>query len=150
MDASLVALAASRLAPAEMLAHPNILGVPVAVIASFVLGGLWYSPLLFARAWKARAVVGGAALGSMRRGMIVSILMLGAMTISLFLLASRLPFEAVDGLLLGIAVGLVFNGGALAMAYAYTGRSLVLWLIDTGYQCASLALIGAIICGWRG
>src|SRR4051794_18499211 len=33
------------------LGHINWIAVVVAAISTFVLGGLWYSPLLFGRAW---------------------------------------------------------------------------------------------------
>ena len=33
----------------------NLLAVIVAGIASFILGGLWYSPMLFGKAWQREA-----------------------------------------------------------------------------------------------
>ena len=35
----------------EMLSYVNWLGVVLAGLAAMIIGGLWYSPLLFARAW---------------------------------------------------------------------------------------------------
>jgi hypothetical protein len=31
--------------------HINFLAVVVAAVAAFIIGGLWYSPLLFAKPW---------------------------------------------------------------------------------------------------
>ena len=41
----------------------NWLAVLAATVAAFVLGGLWYSPLMFARRWQAAA---GSAPGAER------------------------------------------------------------------------------------
>ena len=42
--------------------HINWLAVLAAAISTFVLGGLWYSPALFGRAWMAENNLNDAAL----------------------------------------------------------------------------------------
>src|SRR5215470_14476651 len=44
-------------------AHVNWLGALVAALSAFLVGGVWYSPLLFARPWLAATKVAEAELG---------------------------------------------------------------------------------------
>ena len=39
--------------PYRWIRHPNYLAVLVSGVALFMLGGLWYSPVLFAKRWTA-------------------------------------------------------------------------------------------------
>ena len=84
----------------------NWLAVLVAAIVIFVLGGLWYSPVLFARRWIAlqgrteeqmRAEAANANMPLLYLGAAVtSVLIAFAATIYPSLLASRLqPVEAI-------------------------------------------------------
>ncbi len=136
--------------PAEVIRHPNIFAIPVAAVAGFAIGGLWYSPLLFARPWLARVGRAKEEMGTMGNSMVLNFIALGVMALGMFLLANRIDFGPSDGALLGVGVGLVFIAPCLGTVYAYTGRPFGLWLIDAGYQTAALAAAGAIIGAWRG
>ncbi|MBA3710359.1 MAG: DUF1761 domain-containing protein [Planctomycetes bacterium] len=140
-------------------AHINFLAIPVAAIASFVLGGLWYAPFLFGKPWAARAWAhtGGKPTGGMAKAMIVHFFSDLAMAVGLTVLIAsaltdRLPFdsEVASGAATGALVWLAFLGPLIASFCAYNGRGIVLWLIDSGYRLGSLAVMGAILGGWHG
>ncbi len=131
-------------------AHPNFLGIPAGVIAAFLLGGMWYSPLVFAKAWQKRIGKTREELGSLLRPMLLSVLAQGLMAIVLYFLEMKIPCDGMDGAGLGLGLGLGLIAPALGIVYAYGARGLVLWLIDAGYQVASLTLIGAILGAWKG
>jgi hypothetical protein len=145
----LVALAHLTAAASE-LRHPNFFSIPVGVVAAFALGGLWYSPLLCAKAWQRRIGKTREELGSPVRPMLVTVAGLGAMAIVIFILAGLIDFDAASGALLGLGLGLGLIAPCLAINYAYGARGFILWLIDVGYQVLALVVIGAVIGAMRG
>jgi hypothetical protein len=48
----------------------NIWAVLTAAVSGFVLGGLWYSPLLFAKAWQREAGISDEQLKSANMGLV--------------------------------------------------------------------------------
>ncbi len=46
-------------------------------------------------------------------------------------------------------VGFCFAAMSLALHYAFAGRSLVLWLIDGGFQIARFVVFGLVFGLWR-
>jgi hypothetical protein len=130
--------------------HPNFLAIPVSVIAVFVIGGLWYSPLLFAKPWKRRLGIPPDAKGNPTKPMIINVIMLGIAAVAMYFIMQMFRFdEWLDGLLLGLGLGGAFVATSLGTVYAYQGRGFVLWLIDAGYQVLCLAVMGAIMGAWQ-
>ena len=127
--------------------YPAVL---VATLVSFALGGLWYSPLLFARAWMREAGLDEARLAQANMGRIFGLAFLCNLVMA-FNLAAFIGAKAslAFGLFAGFATGLGWIAMALAVVYAFERRSAKLWLINGGYQVLALSLMGAIIGGWR-
>src|SRR6185503_21280424 len=104
---SFLAATASPLVSPQTGAAPHInwLAVAVAAIASFVLGGIWYSPLLFGRAWMRLTGLSEAQLAAGNPAIIYGV------SFVLSLMAS-----AVFALFLGPApaIGLALGAGASA------------------------------------
>jgi hypothetical protein len=133
--------------------RPTALSIPASVIAAFVFGGLWYSPLLFARAWQKRIGKTKEELGRPWVPMIVTIVQLVIMAIPSYYAASLIVPELEPawwwGLVVGAGIGFVFVAMPMATIYAYGKRGFVLWLIDSGYQIGTLCIIGTIVCDWH-
>jgi hypothetical protein len=124
--------------------------VPIllATASVFVLGGLWYSPVLFLRPWLAAngfqgpqsshpvKVFGGAIVFSL----------LGAILFHYGLGESCT--SAVQGAKLGALVGGGLVVTSLGINYMFSGRKFALLLIDGGYHCVQWTLVGAIY-GWQ-
>jgi hypothetical protein len=118
----------------------DFLAVVVAVIASGLLGALWYSPLLFLRPW-ARAAGREPAQGPAVYGITALTAIAVALAFGWWAGAEPALGEAV---LDGLVVGLFFAASALALHYAFAGRPLALWLIDGGFQVVRFVLLGVV------
>lgn len=123
--------------------------VLASTVAAFLLGGLWYSPLLFLRAWQAASgetkpkaghpakVFGGALVCSF----------LGAATFSL-LFAERCP-TPFEGAHMGLLAGTGLVATSFGINYLFSGRKAGLFLVDAGYLVLLWTITGALH-GWLG
>jgi hypothetical protein len=127
--------------------YPAIL---VAALVSFVVGGAWYSPLLFARVWMREAGLDDAALRQARLGKVFALSFLCSLVMAANLAAflgakATLAFGAFAGL----ATGLGWVAMSLGIVYLFEQRSLKLWLVNAGCQVVTCTLMGAVIGGWK-
>jgi hypothetical protein len=118
----------------------NLWAVLVAIVASGVLGALWYSPLLFLRPW-ARAA--GRAPVQSPSVYAVTFLTAVAAVVAFGWWAGPEP-SMEEAVLDGFVVGLFFAATALGLHYAFADRGLTLWLIDGGFQVARFVLLGVV------
>lgn len=138
-----------------MLGTPmNFLAIIVAVLATFALGALWYSPLLFGNMWVRAHGYVGERLERMKkaapRAYGVSLVAFLVMASVLAFLAGRLRVgSALGGVRLGFAVWVGFAATIGLTSWVYSDKPLSTYLIDAGYQLAYLLLMGAIIGAWR-
>lgn len=126
----------------------------VAALAAFLLGALWYSPLLFAKAWVKSHGYSEEKLKQMQakagRTYAVSIVCFILMGYVLHILLSRLgAHTAGSGAAWGMHIWLGFALPIGLMANLYSDKSFLTFLIDTGYQLAFLLAMGAILAGWH-
>ena len=140
----------------------NYLAVLVAGIVIFLLGGLWYSPILFAKKWIAlqgkteEQVKAGAAGSNMPlmylSAFICSLIIAWAMAVlgNCFMPPSAMGVG--DWILRGAKLGLfTWFGFAFPTSYAtalFSMKPKQLWLIDSGYNLVSFVLAGIILYGW--
>lgn len=134
--------------------HMNFLAVGVAVLATFALGALWYSPLLFGNMWVRAHGYAGERLERMKkaapRAYGISLLAFIVLALVLAFLAGHLRVgSAAGGMRLGFAVWVGFAATIGLTAWVYSDKPFVTYLIDAGYQLAYLLLMGAIIGAWR-
>jgi uncharacterized protein DUF1761 len=122
------------------MADINLWAVLVGIIASGVLGALWYSPWLFLRPW-ARAAGREPAQGPAVYAVTLLTAIIAAVGFGWWAGPEPSLEEAV---LDGFVVGLVFSASPLGLHYAFAGRPLTLWLIDGGFQVARFVLLGVV------
>jgi len=123
----------------------NALAAIVAAIIAFLVGWLWYSPLLFVKAWQAETGVDDG--GGAPRIFILAFLatLIAAFNLAAFIGRGKgLSF----GLFAGFAAGLGWVAMALAIIYLFERRSLRLWLINAGYMTVAFTVMGAVIGAW--
>ena len=131
--------------------HINYLAVLAAAVSAFVIGGLWYSPLLFTKAWMAangfsEADVQKGSPGKIYGGAFVLTLVMAA-NLAAFLGRpdTTLAWGATAGALTG--AGWVLPGiGVVAL---FERRPLAYTLVNGGYWAVALTVMGAILGGWR-
>lgn len=129
----------------------NWLAIIAATVASFIVGGLWYSPLLFAKSWQKEAgltdeQISGANMVRTFAGAFF-LMFLAAMVFAMFLGPDpSLGFGSAAGL----AAGLFWVATSLGVNYLFEQRSFRLWLINGGYNVVTFTVIGAVLGGIPG
>lgn len=126
----------------------NWLAVLAAAASAFVLGGLWYGPL-FKRAWCREAGIDPEAAPPHPARMFAVAFVCSLLAAFAFSLLLGPNSNAADGLAAGAVVGLFFVAMSFGINYAFAQRSLMLWMIDSGYHVAQFSLYGLILGGWR-
>lgn len=126
----------------------------VATVAFWVLGALWYSPVLFGKRWQKELGFTDEYLksGSMVVTFGLSFVLMLFMVWGLgFALLVHKPEDVtwLSGLWLGVFIGIIFSMFTMGINYLYQRRSFVLWLIDGFYIVFGLAIAGIIIGAWR-
>jgi hypothetical protein len=129
----------------------NWLAVVAAALSMFIIGGLWYSPILFGRVWlrangftdaqvknfnKARAFAGAFFLA----------LVMSA-NLALFLADSKTTLSW--GMAAGALAGIGWVAAGFAVVALFENRSWSYILVNGGYQVMALVSMGAILGAWR-
>jgi hypothetical protein len=128
----------------------NLLAVIAAALATFVLGGLWYSPALFGKAWQREAGVTDEQMRTSNKALIFGltfVLALVAALVFAMFLGPRPPLQL--GLGAGFAAGLCWVAASFGINYLFEQRSLKLWLINAGYHTLQFTIIGLILALWH-
>lgn len=137
----------------------NWLAILVAAIVIFMLGGLWYSPVLFAKKWialqnkteeqmKAEAAAANMPL-MYASAFITGLIIAGAMAMVFAHIANDMPMNAAHGALLGAILWLGFAATTSYATALFSGKPRQLWFIDSAYNLVSFVLAGIILAVWR-
>jgi hypothetical protein len=127
----------------------NIIAVLVAALSSFMLGGLWYSKILFGPTWQ-REAGDTRKPGEGHPAKIFGLSFLFAL-VAAFAYALLVPpaESASEALVQGLLVGAGVVAASFGINYQFANRSTLLWLIDGGYHSIQFALYGVILGLWR-
>jgi uncharacterized membrane protein len=132
----------------------SVLALLAAAVVAWLIGALWYSPVMFAKAWvKAHGYTPEqvAAMQVMQGKVIVATLV--AMILMAAVLQVFLRHLGADSL--GGGMGWAFHawlGFALPLgfiAHLYSQKRIAAWMIDLGYQLVYLLAMGAILGAWH-
>jgi len=128
----------------------NLWAVLAAGLSSMVLGGLWYSPVLFGKAWSAASGITEAQQQSANMlrimGTAFVLAVLGAAVFAMFLG----PRPAVGfATAAGLSAGLCWVAGSFGINYLFEQRPLRLFLINGSYHTLQYTLIGLILGLWH-
>jgi len=128
----------------------NILAVFAAGLSSMILGALWYSPVLFGKAWSTSSGSSDAQAKSANMGKIMGtafvLAVLGAAVFAMFLGPRPEPMFATAA---GLSAGLSWVAGSFGINYLFEQRPLRLFLINGGYHTLQYTLIGLILGLWH-
>ncbi|MBA2685070.1 MAG: DUF1761 domain-containing protein [Gemmatimonadaceae bacterium] len=132
----------------------NIFAILVAAVIAFMLGGLWYSPLLFAKQWIAAHGFTDGQVAALKTGapkaygisFVAMIVMASVLSIVLNHLGAH---DWRSGALWAAHIWLGFAATIGLMANLYSGKKFAVFLIDTGYQLLYLVVMGAILGSWH-
>ena len=132
----------------------NYLAVLVSGVVIFILGGVWYSPALFAKKWIALQGRTEEEMKAASRPMPVLLLIalvcgtLGALGIAAVLNHYNDPFPS-RGVMVGAYCWALFSGASSFTNYLFSQRKFALWVIDSGFNLVSYLIAGAILGAWR-
>jgi uncharacterized protein YneF (UPF0154 family) len=134
--------------------HINFLAVLVAGVVAFAIGGLWYSPLLFAKQWvKAHGYTEDQVKEMQKsagKSYAIAIVCQLLIALAMAVLIGYIHLaHCVQGLKLGLLIwaGVAFPLGL--MATAFSDKKIAVFWIDTGYQLVYLLIMGSIITVWH-
>jgi hypothetical protein len=129
----------------------NYLAVIAAAASTFLIGGLWYSPLLFQGAWLAANGSSGASGGKGGEARIF----LGAFILSLIMALNLAAFlsgpetTASWGATAGALAGAGWVALGIGVVALFERRPLSYALINGGYWAVAFTVMGAILGAWR-
>lgn len=128
----------------------NWLAIVVAGVSAFILGGLWYSPLMFARRWMKETGITEESTKNTNMIKVFGLSFILALVASFFLAMFIGPgagaaFGALAGFMAGIGWVFTFMG----ISYLFEAKSMAHFLINSLYSVASLTVMGFIIGIWQ-
>ena len=132
----------------------NVWAVLLGTLALWVLGALWYSPVLFGKIWQKEIEFKEEAITKVNMAKVfgLSFLLMLFMVWALnFVINSHKPehVSLLTGLHYGAFMGFFFSMMTMGVNYLYQRRSVKLWLIDGFYMVIGLGIAGMILGAWR-
>jgi len=129
----------------------NVFAIIAAAVSTFILGGLWYSPLLFGNAWMrangfTEEQVNGFSKGRMFGWSIVLSLIMAA-NLAMFLADAKTDWQW--GMIAGLLAGFGWVAMAIAVVGLFENKSWTYICINGGYNVVAFAVMGLIIGAWR-
>ena len=140
----------------------NWAAVAVATIVNMVIGGLWYSPVLFAKPWTAEVekTIGKERFQRLHDAMRTkgtAIRTYGLMFVGAFLVSYGMGLivghTSADTVALGLIVGsvawLCFVVTTSLVTVLFEGRSFKVYLISMAHQFVAFSATGIILAVWQ-
>jgi len=122
------------------------LAVALCAISSLVLGGIWYSPALFAKPWQQAAGLSDDQLKSGNMAKIFGLtLVLSFIAAAVFAMFLGSDMSVGTATAYGFSAGLCWVAASYGITYLFEHRPLKLWLINGGYHTLQFTLFGLII-----
>lgn len=138
----------------SLLFSINFVAVAAAACAFFIIGSLWFSPLLFSSIWVKELEQHNVVIKQPTQADLVSKMLLTyaanfitawAMGCLVYLTGSA---TILSGLILGTIVALGFAVTSVGSVFIWESRSLKLFLIDVGYPVVGIIVSAIILSLW--
>ena len=132
----------------------NYIAILISAVVAFIIGALWYSPLLFGKVWAREHgytdAQAKAMQASLPTAMIVSFITYLITAYVLSQLFKQLPIpDLATALKTGFFIWLGFPAAIGLMNAMYARKSLTVYAIDVAYQLAYILATSAIVFWWR-
>jgi len=134
----------------DVLSEINYLAALVAAVAFFAIGALWYSPLLFSRPWQRS--IGMEPQAAQSPGPMLFIItgiayFIQAVTLGA-IARSTGATELMDGLVLGLFIGIGVVATQIWVNTSYEGRPPALMWINSGVGVLGFVAMAIIMTVW--
>lgn len=124
----------------------NYLAIVLAALSTFLLGGLWYSPAVFGKAWMKENGFTEESLkgGNMAKifGLAFILALISAINLAMFMGPEK---DVSMGAAYGFAAGFGWVTTFVGTHYLFERKSFKLFLINAGYSIVALTVMGVII-----
>ena len=129
----------------------NYLAVIAAALSTFLLGGLWYSPLLFGKAWMRANNFSDEDLQTFSKARMFgwSFVFSLVMAVNLAMFLAGPTTNVTWGMTAGGLAGFGWVAMAIAIIGVFENRCWSYILINGGYMTVAFVVMGAIIGAWR-
>lgn len=128
----------------------NYAAVFVAALSTFLIGGLWYSPVMFHKAW---ATTNGLSETDLKGGEArifgIAFVLALLMAFNLAAFISTPDTTTAWGATAGALAGLGWVAPAIATIALFERRSFAYIAINGGYFGVAFIVMGAILGAWR-
>jgi len=128
----------------------NYLAIVVAALSTFLIGGLWYSPAVFGKAWMTENRFTEESLkgGNMAKifGVAFILGLISAVNLAMFMGPENDP---AMGAMWGFLAGAGWVATFVGTHYLFERRSFKLFLINAGYSIVALTIMGIILAAWK-
>jgi hypothetical protein len=133
------------------LSNINYLAVLVAALSTFILGGLWYSPMLFGKAWMRTNNFSESDLQTFSKARMFgwSFVFSLVMSLNLAMFLAGPNTDVTWGMIAGALAGVGWVAMAIAIISVFENRSWAYILINGGYMTVAFTVMGAILGAWR-
>lgn len=130
--------------------HVNWLAVIVATVVGFFVGGLWYSPMLFAKPWMEGFGISEEQAQKANMAKTFGLGLVAAFVIAMTMAVFMGPNTTLgSGAFWGAHVGFLMIMPAIGIHYLFEQRPLKLWLINGGYVGVMTTIMGTILGAWH-
>lgn len=133
----------------ELLSSLNWLSILVATVVYFVLGALWYSPVLFGNIWMKLRNLDKETMEQPNPVIYLYSFILqfiGVISLAMFITALGVN-SAGNGALIGFGAGAGFVFSLAGTTGIFTNIPMKLHFLDNGYHVVGLVLAGLVL-GW--
>lgn len=133
--------------------HVNYLAVLVSGVAIFMLGGLWYSPALFANPWirlmgKSKEDLKAGAAGALP--FVLAFLCGIAVALGMAIVLNHFqPLTIVRAIEVAVVLWAAFAAATSFATATFSGSPRALWMINSGYNLVSFIIAAVIETVWR-
>ncbi|MEZ7208479.1 DUF1761 domain-containing protein [Pseudoalteromonas sp. DY56-GL79] len=124
----------------------NLWAIILAALSSFMLGGIWYSPMLFQKSWMEGCGLTELDLQTSDPKMTFGVAFLLSLLSAVFMavmLDLSLSLLAATGV--GLGVGIFFVACSLGISYIFEQRPMKLFLVNGGYHVLQFTLIAFVL-----
>ena len=121
------------------------IGIIVAAVVAFLLGGAWYSPPLFGNRWMTALGKTKEELGAPGPAMAITFLTALVTSIGVALIEQRLILSTMGAVRLGLTLGVLIQGASMLSDQAFTKTSRELLYIQAGYRILMLVAIAVVL-----
>ena len=123
----------------------NYLAIIIAAIAKFIVGGAWFSNVLFSRVWLKETALKPEDMGNPRNAMMIGFGLCFLVSFSFAIVLTLLQLDLKSSLAVAIIIAIGISSAQMGLSFAFENRSLKLFLIYAAQSVVEFATVVLIL-----